>query len=216
MADFGQNRLWPNRLWPKPSLAKPTLAKLSFDLCFLCVFCVGVGFPWTALPLNRPSAGQPKILLFFSPLPPFRSLCVSLGVFSLILVFLARLGSRAKNSKRAHFRTPALQTPPEFHEKTPRETQKERILWREREKKNKILGTLRAPTLRAPTLPPPFGPSPFGPPLGLAPGFCIKETKTIINHKKKNNCFKSKQLISNILNFNFGHSRFGQNRLWPN
>ena len=165
------------RLWPKPTLAKTdfgqtNFGQIEFELCFMCVFCVGVGFPWTALPLNRPSAGPPKILLFFSPLPPpFRSFCVSLGVFSLILVFLARLGSRAKNSKRAHFRTPALQTPPKFHEKTPRETQKERILWREREKTRDILGTLRAPTLRAPTLPPPFGSSPFGPPLGLALAF---------------------------------------------
>ena len=31
-----------------------------------------------------------------------------------------------RNSKRAHFRFPALQTPPKFHEKTSRETEKER------------------------------------------------------------------------------------------
>ena len=75
-----------------------------------------------------------------------------------------------ENSKRAHLSDPALQTPPKFHEKTPREGRKERILWRERGKKARNFGppTLRAPhpsgppTLRGP---PPFGaPHPSGPP----------------------------------------------------
>ena len=38
-----------------------------------------------------------------------------------------------ENSKRAHFRAPALQTP-KFHEKTPERWKKERNLWREKEK----------------------------------------------------------------------------------
>ena len=87
-----------------------------------------------------------------------------------------------ENSKRAHLSAPALQTPPKFHEKTPREGRKERILRRDREKSAKFWAptlrgptlrgpTLRAPTLRAPTFsglgPPPFGAPPFGaPPFG--------------------------------------------------
>ena len=53
-----------------------------------------------------------------------------------------------RTPKRAHLSVPALQTPPKFHEKTPREGRKERILWREREKKarNFVPPTLRAPT----------------------------------------------------------------------
>ena len=56
-------------------------------------------------------------------------------------------------SKRAHLSAPARQTPPKFHEKTPREGRKERILRREREKKARNFGppTLRAPTLRTST-----------------------------------------------------------------
>ena len=67
-----------------------------------------------------------------------------------------------ENSKRAHLRVPALQTP-KFHEKTPRETQKERKWWREKgKKKREILGLpplrgLRGPTLQGPTLGGPKG-----------------------------------------------------------
>ena len=53
----------------------------------------------------------------------------SVSSFSLsFLVWWGRRGSHttAREPKRAHFRVPALQTPPEFNEKTPRETQKER------------------------------------------------------------------------------------------
>ena len=65
-----------------------------------------------------------------------------------------------KNSKRAHLRVPALQTP-KFHERTPRERKKkERKLWREEGKKARNFG----PTLQAP----PFGIHPSGPhPSGL-------------------------------------------------
>ena len=64
-----------------------------------------------------------------------------------------------ENSKRAHLSAPALQTPPKFHEKIPREERKERILRRDREKKREILG------------PPPFGSPPFEPPPFRAPPF---------------------------------------------
>ena len=55
------------------------------------------------------------------------------------------------------FEVPALQTPPKFHEKTPRERRKNEISGGREQKKREILG------------PPPFGPPPFGPPTLRAP-----------------------------------------------
>ena len=57
----------------------------------------------------------------------------------------------AREPKRAHFRAPALQTPPKFHEKTPRETPRERNGDGRGKKKREILG------------PHPSGPHPSGP-----------------------------------------------------
>ena len=62
-----------------------------------------------------------------------------------------------ENSKCAHFRAPALQTPPKF--KDPKREKEERNLWRRREKKREILG------------PPPFGPSTLWPPHPSEPHF---------------------------------------------
>ena len=45
-----------------------------------------------------------------------------------------------ENSKRAHFRAPALQTPPKFHERTPRERKKNEISGGREQKKREILG----------------------------------------------------------------------------
>ena len=45
-----------------------------------------------------------------------------------------------ENSKRAHLRVPALQTPPKFNEKTPRETRKNEISGGREKKKREILG----------------------------------------------------------------------------
>ena len=60
-----------------------------------------------------------------------------------------------ENSKRAHLRPWRFKTPPKFHEKTPRETQKERNGGGRGKKKREILGL------------PPFGAPPFGaPPFG--------------------------------------------------
>ena len=93
-----------------------------------------------------------------------------------------------ENSKRAHLRVPALQTPPKFHEKDKREGKKNKNCGRRGKKKREILGPhpsglhpsglhpsglhpsglhpLGAPTLRAP----PFGAPPFGvPPFWLHP-----------------------------------------------
>ena len=65
-----------------------------------------------------------------------------------------------ENSKRAHFRAPALQTPPKFHEKTSqRGKERTNFAAGEGKKKREILG------------PPPFGPPPFEPPPFRAPPF---------------------------------------------
>ena len=78
-----------------------------------------------------------------------------------------------ENSKRVHFRVPALQTPPKFHEKTPRETQKERNGGGRGKKnaRNFWPPTLWTPHPSGPHLPAsPSGPLPSGPhPLGPPP-----------------------------------------------
>ena len=210
---------------------------------------LGPPFPWTALPLDRPSPGPPKISHFSLSRRKIRSFLPSLGVFSLNFgcVFEApgpsnvhvwalwlscgtpaappdrAAGARTRqpeNSKRAHLSAPALQTPPKFHEKTPREGRKERILWRERKKKSAKIWAphLGAPPFGAPPFwappfwAPPFGPPPFGPPLflGLGPHpsgphwvwplACMKKTKqlritkTTIEKNPNNQHKKSKQL----------------------
>ena len=147
-------------------------------VCGSCWWC-GCWFG----PPYAPSAGPPKISLFC--FPSFRSFCLSLCVFSLNFggVFEGRdpeictfglSGCRVKprrlrgrrgftrqpeNSKRAHLTPPALQTPQKFHEKTPRERQKEQK-WGGRGKKSAKFWPPH------PSGPPPFGAALF---LGLAP-----------------------------------------------
>ena len=87
----------------------------------------------------------PKCCSLFSPLPPHFVLFLSLSLWGssrwILVVFLkagtlkcTRLGS-PNVQIWVH---PTLQTPPKFHEKTPRERQKERKWWREREKKRNV------------------------------------------------------------------------------
>ena len=66
---------------------------------------------------GAPKGGGPKFGAFFLSRPPFPR--------------------QPENSKRAHLRVPALQTPPKFHEKTPKERE------RERKKKNENGGRER-------------------------------------------------------------------------
>ena len=68
-----------------------------------------------------------------------------------------------ENSKRAHFTAPALQTPPKFHERTPRERKKKENCGGKREKKTRNFGL---PTLSGlhPSGLHPSGPPPFGAP----------------------------------------------------
>ena len=108
---------------------------------------------------GAPKGGGAQNFAFFFPSPAtiffLSSLCW--GSSRGILVFLKRRGrqmcmfsgcrvkprrppsrrgftQQPENSKCAHFRDPALQTPPKFHERTPKR-EKERKLWRERKKK---------------------------------------------------------------------------------
>ena len=73
-----------------------------------------------------------------------------------------------ENSKRAHFRAPALQTPPKFNERTPRERKKKENCGGGGKKKREILGP---PPFWAPPRGPPFGAPPFGAPPFGAPLF---------------------------------------------
>ena len=120
--------------------------------------------PWTTL---RRTA---QIFALFIPSPTsiFALFCLSLGVFSLnfggvfeghpkMCTFLALglscetkassgapgLHTTTRELQTCTFQAPALQTPPKFHEKTPREG-----------KKSEFFGppTLRDPTVRGPTL----------------------------------------------------------------
>ena len=92
----------------------------------LCVLCLPLRSSTGPLPAGPPSTGPPKISLFFPSPDPFSF------------------------SKRAHLRAPALQTPPKFNEKTPRERRKERK-WERGKKSANGPRTLRGPTLRGPT-----------------------------------------------------------------
>ena len=158
--------------------------------------------PGTALPQDRPSPGPPKISLFFSPSPAAKfvlffplwvssrwivaavqghdppKMRVSVGVIA--AVSPPGFHTAAREPKHAHLSAP--QTPPKFHEKTPREGRKERILRRDREKKREILGS------------PPFGPPPFGahffwvgPPTFRTPTLLHPPTSTQNTQKNLNN-----------------------------
>ena len=75
-----------------------------------------------------------------------------------------------KNSKRAHFTAPAIQTPPKFHEKHPERHRNSETVAGKGKKKSEILGPppFGAPPFRGPTL---SGPHPFGAPPFWAPPF---------------------------------------------
>ena len=87
----------------------------------------------------------------------------------------------AREPKRAHLSAPALQTSPEFHERTPRERERrKKIVAGGGKKKREILGpppfgalrrsTLRGSTLRGSTFSR-FGPPPFGAHFFFGPPF---------------------------------------------
>ena len=127
------------------------------------VVVVGLDFP------GPPSAGPPKISLFFSLSRHRFALSVSLWVSS----------RQPENSKRAHFRAPVLQNTTKIPREDPQRDTKRVKWWREREEKGRNFGP---PTLRAPTFlgldSPPFGAPPFGAQKGAGSSmFCLFSEK---------------------------------------
>ena len=143
-------------------------------------------------PLALRRTTQNFALFCFSLPPEISFFLLSLGV--LLVEFwrflkagtlkCAHLGSRRprsrrgftrqpENSKRAHLRAPALQTPPKFHEKTPREKE-ERMKFPEGERKKRA--KFWAPH--------PSGPQPFGPQLGHPVGWRLKRGETALQPRK--------------------------------
>ena len=68
--------------------------------------------------------------------------CAQVCTFG-VLWLLCEAGVSHDNQRAPHLRVPAFKTPPKFNEKTPREGRKERILRREREKKERKFGRSR-------------------------------------------------------------------------
>ena len=102
-----------------------------------------------------------------------------------------------ENSKRAHFKAPALQTPPKFHKS--QENEKKENCGGRREKRE-ILGPppFGAPPFGAPPFgAPPFGAPPFGAPLSLGLG---------LHPSGAPHCVKIQQLAE---------VEFGRSRNWP-
>ena len=99
-----------------------------------------------------------------------------------------------ENSKRAHLSAPALQTPPKFHEKTPREIQKERKQGREREQKARNFGKFEHLNTSTPNV-------------AKKHGLCCLSRPSVFLY-----CFRKKQKfgLSRI-----GLSRIGLSRTWP-
>ena len=157
-------------------------------LLLCCCCCVCVWWVCSGPLRRTPLRWTPKISLFFpSPATVFILFSLSCWSFSLNFggvfgdrdpqmctfgvlglscaspggpVWWGRRGftRQPENSKRAHLRALALQTPPKFHEKTPRERRKNEISGGREQKKREILG------------PPPSGPPPSVPhPSGLPP-----------------------------------------------
>ena len=107
-----------------------------------------------------------------------------------------------ENSKRAQLRVPALQTPPKFHERTPREGKKNENCGGRREKKAR---NFVPPPFGAP----PFGAPPFGPPPFGAPLFLVLAPHPLGPHHDTHQI--PKQIVQNWI----GQNWIGQNWLWP-
>ena len=106
-------------------LAPAILAQARFKVPLVVAERTGRGRVKGANPQGgAPQGGGPKSSRFFFPLPQ-----QSPG-----------FTRQPRNSKREHFRAAALQTPPKFHENTPKRRKNERKLWRERGKKRETLG----------------------------------------------------------------------------
>ena len=175
---------------------------VCFNVVVCCVECVCVVGVFRAFPPDRPPPDRLKFRSFFFPPPATVFILFSLSCWSFSLNFggvfedrdapaawsggAAGVSHDSPTTQTCTFQAPALQNT-KFHEKTPRETQKERNGGGKRKSAKfcppilvptLLVPTLLAPTLLVPTLlagpsgpaptlwgrPPPFGAPPFGPP----------------------------------------------------
>ena len=143
------------------------------DVCVLCVLC---GWCCGVVVVFKIFVGAPRPPLSRTPRPhpltPFRRTAQNFALFSLSHHNFHCLGPYVefwpKNSKRAHFSSPAPQTPPNFNERSPkRERRKKENVAGEEKKKREILR------------PPPFGAPPFGAPTFSRFGPKIDWPKTV-------------------------------------
>ena len=104
-------------------------------LLLCCCVVVGLAFRTTRL------AGPPKISLFFPLTHNFNSSWGGIGGSG-----AAGVPHDSPRTANVHASVPGLQTPPKFHEETPKRSNKEVKLWREREKTRNF----RPPTLWGP------------------------------------------------------------------
>ena len=154
---FGYALFWPILFWP---ILSGQCGGVECGVCVGVVCGWVVGYWWWVVggcvPAPLPDSPPPDPLPGTPPPDPRR------------LWGRRGLTRQPENSKRAHLRVPALQTPPKFHEKTPRETKKNtKETPRESKKERKWCGNgekrakFWASHLRAPTAP--CGPHPSGP-----------------------------------------------------
>ena len=149
MPAFGQTAFGQNRIWPKKSEFGQFVFVTSFGQ-FGC-FCV----------LTKFSA---VVVVIVFVVFVFVVVVVVPGCCCLLLLvvacwwcwFVCVWWVCSRFSGLSHLSVPALQTPPKFHEKTPRERE-ERMNFPVGERKNSA--KFWAPH---PSDPPPFGPPPFG------------------------------------------------------
>ena len=172
-------------------------------LCVVCVPDFRGSKIWLlpGLSLDPLSAGPPNFSLFFALPPPF-SLFSSLSGCLLVEFWWCLRSDRTlkcarqpENSKRAHFRTPALQTPPKFHEKTPKREERKKIVAGGGKKREILASTLRGPTLRGPIFSG-FGASPLGAAPSGPPQMSSLPRPSSQNHN----------IITIVINYSFGEN----------
>ena len=162
----------PNPL-PNPLVRYPPLCCVVCR-CGVSVLCVMKDL---GAPLDPPSADPPPLRRL-----PFRQTAQIFALFFPSPATRQGFTRQHENSKRAHSRVPALQTPPKFHDRTPRKEERTKMGAGEGKKKAKFWAShpskphlsgphsfaLQASGPHPPSLPPNFG-GPKAPPLGPHP-----------------------------------------------
>ena len=166
----GQNQVWPNYLWTKPSLVKPTflakITRISVLVFLLCSANVGIAGTPPSLPSPQAPgllpAGPPKFFPYPTPHHNFHFFFPLLGVFS--WNFGGVFEGREPQMWSSRFVKPrglpsCRGFTPRFHEKTPREKKRTKMVSGDRKKKREISDHL--PLFKAHLAgPPPSGPDP--------------------------------------------------------